>query len=281
MFNLPLVLSYPSIDPVLVHFGPFAIRWYALAYIAGLVLGWRYMIGMVTAPRLWASGAAGGPPASPAQLDDLLIWITLGVVLGGRSGYILFYGLVYSPEYYLDNPLHIFAVWEGGMSFHGGCLGVVVAVILFCRAKALDVFGVGDLLAAATPLGLFFGRIANFINGELFGRPSHMPWAMIFPNGGPEPRHPSQLYEASLEGLALFMVLRYLTHHTKALSRPGLTAGVFLAGYGIARTFCEFFRSPENPIGETGLTMGMLLSLPLWLAAAWLIRRAYRPRFTA
>jgi phosphatidylglycerol:prolipoprotein diacylglycerol transferase len=197
-------------------------------------------------------------------------------VLGGRLGYILFYGLVYFPEHYLENPLRIFAIWQGGMSFHGGLLGVVAALLLFCRARKLDVFSVGDLVAAATPIGLFFGRIANFINGELYGRPSDVPWAMVFPSD-PEalPRHPSQLYEAFLEGLVLFVILRVLTHYTKALERPGFVAASFFVGYGVFRIAGELFRAPDNPV-VGGLTMGMLLSLPMWAAAAYLYWRARR-----
>jgi phosphatidylglycerol:prolipoprotein diacylglycerol transferase len=273
---LPLVIPYPAIKPVLIQIGPFAIRWYALAYIAGLVLGWRYIVALLRNARLWANAPTGAPPATAADIDDLLLWATLGVVLGGRIGYILFYGLVYFPEHYLENPLRIFAIWQGGMSFHGGLLGVVAALLLFCRARKLDVFSVGDLVAAATPIGLFFGRIANFINGELYGRPSDVPWAMVFPSDPDAlPRHPSQLYEALLEGLVLFVVLRVVTHFTKALERPGFVAASFFVGYGVFRVAGELFRAPENPIAG-GITMGMLLSLPMWAAAAYLYWHARR-----
>ncbi len=273
---LPLVIPYPAIKPVLIEIGPFAIRWYALAYIAGLVLGWRYIVALLRNARLWTNAPGGAPPATAADIDDLLLWATLGVVLGGRLGYILFYGLVYFPEHYLENPLRIFAIWQGGMSFHGGLLGVAVALLFFCRARKLDMFSVGDLVAAATPIGLFFGRIANFINGELYGRPSEVPWAMVFPGDAEAlPRHPSQLYEAFLEGLVLFVILRALTHHTKTLARPGFVAASFFVGYGVFRIVGEIFRAPENPVSGS-LTMGMLLSLPMWAAAAYLYWRAWR-----
>lgn len=273
---LPLVIPYPAIKPVLIQIGPFAIRWYALAYIAGLVLGWRYIVALLRKNRLWANAPGGAAPASAADIDDLLLWATLGVVLGGRIGYILFYGLIYLPEHYLENPLRIFAIWQGGMSFHGGLLGVAIALWLFCRSRKLSFLSVSDLVAAAAPIGLFFGRIANFINGELYGRPSDVPWAMVFPADlDAVPRHPSQLYEAFLEGFVLFVILRVLTHHTKALERPGFVAASFFVGYGVFRIAGEFFRAPENPV-TAGLTMGMLLSLPMWAVAAFLYWRARR-----
>jgi len=254
-------MPFPEIDPVLIQIGPFAIRWYALAYIAGLLLGWRYMIALAENEKLW-SGRPG--PATRAQIDDLLLWAALGVILGGRLGYVLFY----KPAYYFANPGEIAAVWQGGMSFHGGMLGVVIAIFLFARRKNIALWSLGDMVAAATPIGLFFGRIANFINAELWGRPSDVPWAMIFPTDRLGlPRHPSQLYEAALEGIALFILLRFLTHNTKALEKPGTIVGVFAIGYGCARIFVEFFREPDAHIGYiAGLfTQGMLLSLPMVL----------------
>jgi phosphatidylglycerol:prolipoprotein diacylglycerol transferase len=275
--SLPLLIPYPQIKPVLFEIGPFAIRWYALAYIAGLLLGWRYIVRMMRSPTLWQDAPGKKPPVTAVDADDILLFATLGVVLGGRIGYILFYGLVYEPHYYLSNPLHMFEIWKGGMSFHGGLLGVALTLWLLCRVRKLDLLRVGDLVAPAAPLGLFFGRIANFINGELYGRPSDVPWAMVFPGDLKQlPRHPSQLYEATCEGLVLFLVLRYLTHHTRALGRPGLVSGVFFAVYGTARAFCEFFREPEDAIGNSGLTMGMLLSVPMWAFAAYLIWRALK-----
>lgn len=254
-------LPYPDIDPVAIQIGPLAIRWYALAYITGLLGGWWYMRWMVRRP----------PHAmSVPAVDDFLVWATFGVVLGGRLGYVLFY----KPLFYLENPAQIFAVWEGGMSFHGGLLGVVVAVLWFTRRRGLNLLQVGDLVACAAPIGLFFGRIANFINGELFGRPApDVPWAMVFPGGGPIPRHPSQLYEAGLEGLLLFLVLHLAWRRPAIRMRPGMLFGIFLAGYALARIVAEFFRSPDAHLGflAGGATMGQVLSLPMLLAGILLI----------
>lgn len=261
LFTIP----YPAIDPVLIELGPFAIRWYALAYVVGLLLGWRY-VRYVSGlrPRIMTH----------EQIDDLLVWITLGVIIGGRIGYTLFY----RPGYYVFNPLEILAVWHGGMSFHGGLVGVLVAGWIFSRRRGLHPLRVGDAVAAAVPIGLFLGRLANFINGELFGRPSDVPWAMVFPRGGPVPRHPSQLYEAFLEGSALFVILWLLFRQEEIRRRPGLIGGVFLAGYGLARIVAEFFREPDANLGYLlgGLTMGMLLSLPLVALGLYLIARARR-----
>lgn len=278
---IPFALPFPEIDPVIFQIGPLAIRWYSLAYIVGLVLGWRYIVRLVRNRGLWG----GKPPATVDNIDDLLVWTTLGVIVGGRLGYVLFYGIIYYPEIYLTNPLAALKVWEGGMSFHGGLLGVTLAIILFCRRRGLDMFQIGDLVAAAVPIGLFFGRIANFINGELWGKVSNVPWAMVFPGpqAGPLPRHPSQLYEAFLEGIVIFVMLRYLTHHTDVLKRPGVVAGSFLASYGLFRAFVEIFRDSEAFIWapNTGLTMGMLLSLPMWVAAGFFFWWAYRDKFGA
>jgi phosphatidylglycerol:prolipoprotein diacylglycerol transferase len=264
-----LTLAFPNIDPVLVEIGPFAIRWYALAYIAGLVLGWR-----------WCLHLADKPPivVKRQDVDDFLVWATLGVVLGGRLGYVLFY----KPGYYLQNPLEIFQVWHGGMSFHGGALGVIAALILFSMRRRINVFAFGDILVCAVPIGLFFGRIANFINGELFGRASDVAWAMVFPHGGPQPRHPSQLYEAFLEGIVLFLLLNALERWTPIRQRPGALAGVFLIGYGLARMTVELFREPDSFLGFLflGATMGQLLSLPFILVGLFLVIRA-RPQKVA
>jgi phosphatidylglycerol---prolipoprotein diacylglyceryl transferase len=252
-------IPFPVIDPVLVQIGPFAIRWYALAYILGLVLGWRLLRRIVQqAP----------PVATPVQADDFLTWATLGVVLGGRLGYVLFY----QPHTYLAHPAMILAVWEGGMSFHGGALGVAVAIVWFCRRNAIPLLGFADRVAVCTPIGLGLGRIANFINGELWGRPADVPWAMVFPGAGPLPRHPSQLYEAALEGLVLFAVL-VLLMRAGALKRPGMIIGSFAVAYSIARGFGEFFREPDAQLGFLwgGATMGQLLSIPLFLAGVALI----------
>ncbi len=259
------VLMFPSFDPVLVQVGPLAIRWYALAYIGSLVLGWRIMRQLV---RL------SPPVASMEQTDDFLTWATLGVVLGGRLGYVLFY----QPLHYLQNPLGALAVWQGGMSFHGGTLGVVLALVLYCRKERIPLLGFADRLAVVVPIGLGLGRIANFINGELWGRPAPdwLPWAMIFPAAGPEPRHPSQLYQASMEGALLLLVLAVACRSPAIRARFGTLTGIFLVGYGIARTVGEFFRQPDAFLGFlfAGATMGQLLSLPMIVAGAWLIARA-------
>jgi phosphatidylglycerol:prolipoprotein diacylglycerol transferase len=255
LFTIP----FPAIDPVIVELGPFAIRWYALAYVAGLVLGWLYLRRLVQSPP---------PVMTRDQVDDILVWMTFGVVLGGRLGYVLFY----KPLYYLENPLKALYVWEGGMSFHGGLLGVAVALILFARHRKLALLPVADLVACVSPIGLFFGRIANFINGELYGRPSDVPWAMVFPGGEPVARHPSQLYQAGLEGLLLFLVM-YLLSRSTLRHRPGALCGAFLAGYAVARMFGELFREPDAHIGflAAGTTMGQLLSIPMLLIGAALI----------
>jgi phosphatidylglycerol---prolipoprotein diacylglyceryl transferase len=265
-------IPFPDLDPVALQIGPFALRWYALAYIAGLMIGWRYIVSIAKTPRLWGGKAA---PISVAQADDFLFWATLGVILGGRLGYVLFY----RPDIIWTSPLEIFAIWHGGMSFHGGLLGVAVAIFWFARSAKIPLLSLGDLAAAAAPIGLFFGRIANFINGELWGRPTDAPWGVIFPAAGPEPRHPSQLYEALLEGLVLFVVLRVATHHRGALQRPGLTAGLFLLGYGVFRALVELVREPDHHMPEAlrhFLTMGMLLCVPMIVAGAYLVMRARR-----
>ncbi|WP_374579477.1 prolipoprotein diacylglyceryl transferase [Phenylobacterium sp.] len=264
-------MPFPDFDPVLVQIGPFAIRWYALAYVAGILLGWRYVAGLMKKPALWGPR---GAPATTAQVDDLVLWITLGVILGGRLGHVFFY----TPSIIVEDPLEIVQVWHGGMSFHGGALGVLVAVFAFCWKNRLDVLRVGDAITACAPIGLFFGRIANFINGELWGRPTDAPWAIIFPQAGIEPRHPSQLYEAALEGLALFLILRWATHGAGLLKRRGVVAGLFLLGYALFRTFVENFREPDRYLQHfpLGLTMGMMLSAPMVIGGLFLIWRGMR-----
>jgi phosphatidylglycerol:prolipoprotein diacylglycerol transferase len=258
------VLLFPQFDPVIVQIGPFGIRWYALAYIAGLVLGWRLARHLVRLPPA---------VATPIQVDDFLTWATLGVVLGGRLGYVLFY----QPQFYLTHPAMILAVWEGGMSFHGGALGMAIAIVWFCRRNAIPLLGFADRVAVCAPIGLGLGRIANFINGELWGRPAPdwLPWAMIFPAAGPEPRHPSQLYQALLEGLVLFLVMFALSRREDLRARFGWLTGAFLVGYGLARIIGEFFRQPDVFLGYllAGATMGQLLSIPMVIAGAWLILR--------
>jgi len=254
-----LVIPYPQFDPVLVHLGPFDIRWYALAYITGILGGWVYARAIISRPRLWG----GTAPLTVLDFDDFILWVTFGIIVGGRLGNVLFY----DPSYYAANPLEIVMLWHGGMAFHGGFLGCVIAVILFARHRRIPILSLGDLTCAVVPIGLFLGRIANFINDELWGRPSDVPWAMVFPRAPDAlPRHPSQLYEATLEGLVLFTVLALLVR-AGALKRRGLIVGVFMAGYGIARTAGEFFREPDPQLEQLahGLTMGMVLSLPMIL----------------
>lgn len=253
-------IPFPDIDPILFQIGPIAIRWYALAYVAGILIGWRYILVVARRePRL----------LSEKDVDDLVVWITLGVILGGRLGYVLFY----RPEFYLSNPLEILYVWRGGMSFHGGLVGVMAAMILFGLRRGIDPVGLADRISCAVPVGLLFGRIANFINGELFGRPTDVPWAMVFPHGGPLPRHPSQLYEAFLEGAVLAAIVYWLAFHRGGLARRGLMTGVFLAGYAVARSFAELFREPDffMPNFPLGITMGQILSLPLLLGGLYLM----------
>jgi phosphatidylglycerol:prolipoprotein diacylglycerol transferase len=276
------VLPFPAIDPVLIEIGPFAIRWYALAYIAGIFVGWWYAKRLAGNARLWAPA---NPPLTPADIDDFVVWGAFGIILGGRIGYVLFYDL---PTF-LANPLQIFAVWNGGMSFHGGFLGTILAMVLFARRRGIPPWCLIDVIAASVPFGLFFGRLANFVNGELFGRVSDIPWAMVFCNdhilemqgtciAGPLPRHPSQLYEAALEGVVFFLVLRLFTHMFRRLRYPSFVSGVFCIGYGAARVFVEFFREPDIQIGflAGGLTMGMLLSLPMIAYGIFLMVTASR-----
>ncbi len=263
------VLLFPQFDPVIVQLGPLSIRWYALAYITGLVVGWRLVRRLVRqAPAV----------ASELQVDDFLTWATLGVVLGGRLGYVLFY----QPSVYLAHPSMILAVWEGGMSFHGGMLGVAVAVTIFCRRNAIPLLGFADRVAVVAPIGLGLGRIANFINGELWGRPAPewLPWAMIFPRGGMVPRHPSQLYEALMEGVLLATLMFVLSRREAIRSRFGMLTGIFLSGYAVARIVGEYFREPDAFLGflSFGTTMGQILSIPMLLAGLWLIARAQTSR---
>ncbi|NWG46715.1 MAG: prolipoprotein diacylglyceryl transferase [Alphaproteobacteria bacterium] len=318
-------LVFPEIDPVLIEIGPLAIRWYALSYIAALLFGWWYLRYLLSLDRLWPTrhldalprvGFKGryteaerkrhgvAPPVQPLQVDDFLVWVTLGVIIGGRLGSILFYDLLYcglagdghglcgagrGPDIYLEAPWRIFAVWQGGMSFHGGLIGVILALVLFARRNGIDLVRLGDLLAVATPVGIALVRCANFINAELWGKVTTAPWGVIFCNevvrrthgggcpAGLEPRHPVQLYEAATEGLLLFAVLFYLTHRTPLLRRPGLAIGVFLTGYSLARTFSEFFKdSGTNILGP--FTMGMLLSIPMWAAGAFFLWYGLRAR---
>jgi phosphatidylglycerol:prolipoprotein diacylglycerol transferase len=261
-------MPYPHLDPVLLQIGPFSLHWYAIAYIAGLVLGWRYILRLIDTPRLWTGNK---PPMTKLHVDDALLWAALGVILGGRIGYVL----VYNAHDYFSDPLQIFAVWKGGMSFHGGALGVLLALLFFSRKHNIPALAMFDVASAAAPIGLFFGRLANYNNGELWGRVTDVPWGMLFP-GQYVPRHPSQLYEAALEGLLLFFVLWLLIYRFSALKRPGTVFGVFVMGYGIGRTIVECFREPDAQIGFLwgGLTMGMLLSIPMVIVGAFIVWKA-------
>jgi phosphatidylglycerol:prolipoprotein diacylglycerol transferase len=266
-----LTIAFPVFNPIALQIGPIAIRWYALAYICGIVLGWLYARSLVKKERLW-----GGPaPISLVQLDDFILWVTIGIIVGGRTGYVLFY----NPAFFAQHPSEIFELWKGGMSFHGGFLGCVAAVMLFARNNGISILSLGDITTAVGPIGLFLGRLANFINSELWGRPADasVPWAMVFPNGGPLPRHPSQLYEAGLEGILLFAILAVMIR-MGALKRPGLILGSFITIYAFARITGEFFREPDPQLGFLwgGLTMGMLLSIPMIIAGVIIIVSAWR-----
>lgn len=254
-------LSFPDIDPVIFSIGPLSVHWYGLGYVVGIVFAWWYARRLQANAGLWANEKA---PMAALDLDDFVLWAAIGVVAGGRLGYVLFYDFAKFAE----NPLSLAAVWQGGMSFHGGIFGVTLAMILFAWKRGIPVLSLFDIVAAGVPVGLGLVRVANFIKPELWGRATDMPWAVVFPGAGDEPRHPSQLYEAVLEGLVLFVLLRIATHRFGTLRRPGLTAGIFTLGYGLSRILVENFREPDAHIGFlTGgwLTMGMVLSLPLVL----------------
>jgi len=265
-----LAIPFPQIDPVLIELGPLVIRWYALSYLAGILGGWYLLNKIMQKPQIW--GAAGAP-ATKQDIDDLMLWLTLGIVIGGRVFYVLFYNF----DHFAADPVSIFKTWQGGMSFHGGLTGVVLVTIWFCQRRKIDMLRLGDAMAMVAPLGLMFGRLANFINGELWGRTTDVPWAMVFPGAGPLPRHPSQLYEAGLEGLLIFVVLFGLGMAGKLLIHKGRATGLFFIGYGLGRIFVEFFREPDAQlgflmqIGQGGITMGMILSLPLLVIGAGFI----------
>lgn len=254
-----MALAFPEIDPVAVAAGPFEIRWYALAYLAGFLIGWRYMIYLVRLDR--------APALEREAVDDFLSWAILGVILGGRAGYVLFY----NAGEYLADPLEIFRIWHGGMSFHGGAAGMIAAMLAFSARRGARFLRLADLVCCTVPVGIFFGRLANFVNGELFGRVTAAPWGMVFPGGGPEPRHPSQLYEAGLEGIALAVLMAVLAHRPGVRARPGVLSGVFLAGYAAARLFVENFREPDFQIGFVlpSVTMGQVLSVPMLIAGIY------------
>jgi phosphatidylglycerol:prolipoprotein diacylglycerol transferase len=251
---------FPSFDPVALQLGPLVIRWYALAYIAGIVLAWRYV--------LWLTAK---PPhlLSRENCDDLVTWCTVGIILGGRLGQVL----LWEPGYYFSNPKEIFMIWKGGMAFHGGLIGVILAMFIYGRAKRIPFFAIADPIAAATPIGLLLGRIANFVNGELWGRVTDVPWGVIFPGGGDLPRHPSQLYEAAMEGVILFVAMFLLARRQHIRFKVGTLSGAFLIGYAIARIVGEQFREPEVAL-STSVTWGQWLSVPMLLYGAYLVWRA-------
>lgn len=269
--QLPLLaLPFPMIDPILLQIGPLAIRWYGLAYVTGILLGWWYARRLVSNNSIWGDKPA---PFGKIDLDDFLVWAALGIVLGGRIGYILFYDFAR----YLDSPAEIFAVWRGGMSFHGGALGTLVAMILFSRSRGFSTLSLMDVIATVSTFGLFFGRIANFINAELWGRVTDVSWGVVFPNGGELPRHPSQIYEAMLEGLVLFLLLRIMIFAGDKLAKPGFIAGAWIFLYGVSRIIVEFFRQPDAHIGYLAggwLTMGMVLSVPMLMVGIFVMIRA-------
>lgn len=255
------MMSFPQIDPVAFAIGPIAIRWYSLAYIGGLLLGYLYIRHLIRR----SAGQADILDRQPSvdHISDFFVWATIGIILGGRLGYVLFY----YPSHFIADPLSVFQVWQGGMSFHGGFLGVVIATLLFCRKYDLHPFKLGDLLACAAPIGLFFGRIANFINGELWGRPTDVSWGMVFPNADQLPRHPSQLYEAALEGFVLFFILFLTIRLFNFLRYPGAQIAIFFIGYGLSRFIVEFFREPDDGIGLFDwISLGQIYSLPMIIA---------------
>lgn len=264
-------LTYPNIDPVALSFGPVSIKWYGLAYMTGLIVGWLYVRRLLETPHLWAGA---NPPLSLAKVDDLLLYSTLAIILGGRLGQVL----LYDPGYYFAHPAEILQVWRGGMSFHGALIASGVVALLFARANGLSFRTITDLMCAASPLGLMLGRVANFINSEHWGRTTDAWIGMVFPNGGPDPRHPSQLYEAALEGLVMLVVMRLATHTALGLKRPGLVTGIWLVWYAIARTICEFFREPEtvHALNIEPFTAGQLYSLPMLLLGLYFIVSANR-----
>ncbi|MBZ9791236.1 prolipoprotein diacylglyceryl transferase [Rhizobium sp. 3T7] len=282
--NLMAIMPFPEIDPIAFSLGPLSIHWYGLAYVAGIMLGWYYARQIAGNDKLWPGDVS---PITKVQLDDFIIWVALGIVLGGRIGYILFYDL---PSV-IENPIRAIQIWNGGMSFHGGLTGTVIAMMIFARRNGIPIWSLFDVVSAVVPIGLFCGRIANFINGELWGRLTDAPWGMVFCNqyiektngycpGGDFVRHPSQLYEAGLEGVVLLLVLALLIYGFRALKVPGFVTGVFACGYALSRIFVEFFREPDAQLGyllgTDWLTMGMVLSTPMVLLGIWAMLRARR-----
>ena len=272
VFKVDLNVPFPDISPIAFELGPLVVRWYGLAYLAGVALGVLYGMGLLSRRSLWVDNA---PPFTPSEWLDFGFWAVFAIIIGGRLGFVLFY----DPIHYLYNPLAIFQTWDGGMSFHGGLIGLIVALFWFGMKKKAAFLSGLDLLGAVAPLGLMLGRIANFINGELYGKVTFLPWGVIFPTGGPLPRHPSQLYEAALEGLLLFLIIRVVTHLGHGLRRPGLVAGIFGIGYALSRILVETVRLPDAQIGYVygdWLTLGMIYSLPVLLAGLGLVIYAMR-----
>jgi phosphatidylglycerol:prolipoprotein diacylglycerol transferase len=285
------VLPYPRLDPVLIHLGPVAIRWYAISYIVGILLSWWIILRALQDRALWKNPPFNGKaPATADDIGDLVVWATLGIIIGGRVGWDVFYGTILCsvsahadfcgglPYTFLTNPIKLVAVWEGGMSFHGGVLGLAIAIILFCRRRKLSILSIGDLITSVAPIGIALVRIANFVNGELWGRTTDVPWAMIFPRSPDQlPRHPSQLYECFLEGFVLLAILQFCFRVLRWHERPGLIAATFFTGYGLFRFFVEFYREPDAPF-LGWFTMGMALCVPLVLTGLLLYWLAFRQR---
>lgn len=266
------VMPFPNIDPVAISIGPIDIRWYGLGYVVSILLGWWYARKIASTPRLWADDK---PAMTVLDLDDFLLWAAIGIVVGGRVGFILFYDL----PLYLADPSLILQIWKGGMSFHGGITGTTIAMILFARKRGINMWSLFDVVATVCVTGLFLVRLANFINGELYGGLSDLPWAVVFPGQEPFARHPSQLYEAGLEGLLTGIVLAVMVFRFGALKRPGLVAGTFVSLYAISRIAVEFVRVPDAQVGYLAggwLTMGMVLSVPMLLLGLWATWRANR-----
>ncbi len=267
-------MAFPNIDPIAFSIGPFVIRWYALAFLVGIALAAFYGGALLSNKNLWPKNTS---PLNMSQWIDFAFWAVIGVIIGGRLGYVIFY----DPIFYFSNPIEILKTWKGGMSFHGGLIGIVLAMVIFAKKIGFNPLSGLDLLGAIAPIGIFLVRIANFINGELFGRETNLPWGIIFPKGGDVPRHPSQLYEALLEGLILFLLIRYITHIIYGFRKPGLVAGIFAIGYAISRILVETVRLPDANKGYLygdWLTFGMILSAPMLIIGIGLIIYAQKER---
>lgn len=266
MFQTLTAIAHPQIDPVLISLGPLQVHWYGVAYAVGILFAWWYAKKLISTPKLWGTI---GSPISPEDIDDFLIWAVGGIILGGRLGYILFYDL---PTY-LNSPFSIFAIWQGGMSFHGGLAGITIAMVLFAKSKGFSAFSLFDVIAASCGLGILLGRITNFINAELYGRVTDAPWGVIFPGTDGLPRHPSQLYEGFLEGALLFALLSWMIWRRHKLKNPGYISGLFVLGYALSRIAVEFVRLPDPQLGyllgTEWITMGMVLSLPILFIGIW------------